>query len=262
MLGPFPGMDPYLEEPSEWPDVHSSLISAIRDTLAAELTPAYVTRIEQRVYIIEPPEERVQTIAPDLHIFESPRPGAVLASAGAIAAPTEVEALYDLEIRDRFIEIRDARNRDIVTTIEILSPFNKTANSVGRQHFLRKREAVTSSRTHWIEIDLLRAGQRPVQLAGLSDYYVLLKRYGKLNYEVWFADLRDPLPIIGVPLRAPHPDVPLDLQTILNGIYQRAYYAQSVDYTRRVAEPPLLPADANWAAAQLQRWHAVRSTPE
>jgi hypothetical protein len=37
----FPGMDPYLEHPSLWPDVHNSLIIAVRDTLAAQLAPRY-----------------------------------------------------------------------------------------------------------------------------------------------------------------------------------------------------------------------------
>ena len=35
----FPGMDPWLEQPNLWPDVHSSLITAIRDTLSPVLTP-------------------------------------------------------------------------------------------------------------------------------------------------------------------------------------------------------------------------------
>ena len=30
----FPGMNPWLEHPTLWPDVHNSLITAIRDTLA------------------------------------------------------------------------------------------------------------------------------------------------------------------------------------------------------------------------------------
>jgi len=34
---PFPGMDPYLERPSLWPDVHASLISAARDQIQARL---------------------------------------------------------------------------------------------------------------------------------------------------------------------------------------------------------------------------------
>ena len=49
MLGPFPGMDPYLEEASEWPDVHSRLITAISDALAAAVSPAFIVRIGSTV---------------------------------------------------------------------------------------------------------------------------------------------------------------------------------------------------------------------
>ena len=52
MVGPFPGMDPYLEDPAEWPDVHGRLITAISEALAARVAPDYVVRIEQRVYIV------------------------------------------------------------------------------------------------------------------------------------------------------------------------------------------------------------------
>ena len=37
MASPFPGMDPYLERPTLWPDVHHELISEIRVTLNRQL---------------------------------------------------------------------------------------------------------------------------------------------------------------------------------------------------------------------------------
>ena len=40
MPTPFPGMDPYLERPNLWSNVHNSLITAIRDVLAPMLRPA------------------------------------------------------------------------------------------------------------------------------------------------------------------------------------------------------------------------------
>ncbi|WP_407936398.1 DUF4058 family protein [Limnochorda pilosa] len=36
---PFPGMEPHLEHPALWPDVHSSPIVASRDELAPRLPP-------------------------------------------------------------------------------------------------------------------------------------------------------------------------------------------------------------------------------
>jgi hypothetical protein len=39
MPSPFPGMDPYLEHPALWPDVHDSVLAALRDTLAPLVAP-------------------------------------------------------------------------------------------------------------------------------------------------------------------------------------------------------------------------------
>ena len=51
MPSPFPGMDPYLETPDLWPDVHHELISQIRATLNLLIRPQYVTRVELRIYV-------------------------------------------------------------------------------------------------------------------------------------------------------------------------------------------------------------------
>ncbi|WP_353814875.1 DUF4058 family protein [Moorena sp. SIO3A2] len=47
---PFPGMDPYVEHPSAWPNVHHRLITAIADFLAPQLLPKYQVLIEERIY--------------------------------------------------------------------------------------------------------------------------------------------------------------------------------------------------------------------
>ena len=49
MPSPFPGMDPYLEDHALWPDVHSSLITYIREELQAKIRPSYVARIGERI---------------------------------------------------------------------------------------------------------------------------------------------------------------------------------------------------------------------
>jgi hypothetical protein len=43
-------MDPCLENPGLWPDVHHTLISGSRDLLTVQLRPKYVVRVEERVY--------------------------------------------------------------------------------------------------------------------------------------------------------------------------------------------------------------------
>jgi hypothetical protein len=259
MLGPFPGMDPYLEEPDQWPDVHATLIGTIRDLLAAQVAPSFIVRIEQRVYIASVEDISRETIAPDVYIVEHPQRNRTTTTTLTASPPILIEPLYEPEVHDRYIEILDARNRELVTTIELLSPANKAPGSGGRAQFLKKRRAVLSSPTHWIEIDLLRGGERPKEVAGRSDYYVLLRRADDRRYAVWYSNLRDQLPSIAVPLLPPHPDAVLDLQATLNSAYERAFYALSVDYTRPVPPPPLLPPDAAWVAARVREWRASQT---
>jgi len=48
MRSPFPGMDPYLEDPGRWHGFHNSLIAAIQLDLAPRLRPRYVARIVEQ----------------------------------------------------------------------------------------------------------------------------------------------------------------------------------------------------------------------
>jgi hypothetical protein len=43
-------MDPYLESPAIWPDVHHGFISKIRAALTPLLRPHYVALVELRIY--------------------------------------------------------------------------------------------------------------------------------------------------------------------------------------------------------------------
>ncbi len=133
MPSPFPGMDPYLEDPAGWPDVHSRLITAISETLAARVAPDYVVRIEQRVYVVDAGDPGRQLLIPDVHLVRGSGPGRGAPAPSAISTPTLVEPLDDLEVRDRFVEILDARSRAVVATLEVLSPTNKVAGAVGRE---------------------------------------------------------------------------------------------------------------------------------
>ena len=42
---PFPGMDPYLESPDLWPDVHNRLMNLFADQLGDLLAPKYVAEL-------------------------------------------------------------------------------------------------------------------------------------------------------------------------------------------------------------------------
>jgi hypothetical protein len=50
MVSPFPGMNPYLENPLFWTEIHNLLIVAIFRKLNPQLRPKYKVAIEKRVY--------------------------------------------------------------------------------------------------------------------------------------------------------------------------------------------------------------------
>src|SRR5207248_8535946 len=54
MPTPFPGMDPYLEQPALWPDVHNGLIAELRNALVPQLRPRYYVALEERKYLAAP----------------------------------------------------------------------------------------------------------------------------------------------------------------------------------------------------------------
>jgi hypothetical protein len=59
MKSPFPGMDPFLEQPAYWPDFHATFINYWREAIADLLPPSYEATLGERVYLVErDPDER------------------------------------------------------------------------------------------------------------------------------------------------------------------------------------------------------------
>ena len=51
MTSPFPGMDPYLEDPALWPGPHDQLIYNITQALNKALPEGYAAVLQHRLYI-------------------------------------------------------------------------------------------------------------------------------------------------------------------------------------------------------------------
>src|SRR5205823_2775570 len=70
MPSPFPGMDPYLENPGLWSDVHHNLITECQGLLSSQLRPKYVVKVEERVYISAESDEEfnTQVRVPDIEV--------------------------------------------------------------------------------------------------------------------------------------------------------------------------------------------------
>ena len=265
MSGPFPGMDPYLEDPALWPDLHHSFITFARSAIRAALPRGYIARVEERVIIL--PSER--GIVPDVFVRRRPAPSSSTMGNVAVADNQDVPRLIRVPPvetrRQGYIEIVDAVDRErVITTIEVLSPTNKMAGNSSRVSYARKQEAILHSKMHLLEIDLLRTGEPTVAapLAALNsegvgwNYLACLHRAeqngdDEQTFEVWFNRIRQPLPRVYVPLDEGVQDIELDLQAVLNRCYEEAGYGDVVDYTRE-ASPALAAEDAVWADALLR----------
>ena len=247
MPSPFPGMDPYLEG-YLWPDVHHSLATHIRRHLTPSLRPNYVARIEIQVVQDKTPEAEIGIMYPDVEIVRSVRePAPTLTSSDvALATPSTPKApltvpFFQPEVRLASVEIRDAANNELITSIEIISPVNKRQPDLTR--YRQKRDRLYEVGVHLLEIDLLRRGQRPFThpLIPSCHYLITLTRRFATKVDVWPLQLADKLPVLPVPLREPDPDVVLDLGAVLTAVYDEAAYELSIDYSQSPPPPELEP---------------------
>ena len=262
MPSPFPGMDPYLEDHTLWPDVHSSLIAYIREALQAKIRPEYVARIGERIELAQVHRGYI----PDVLIVKPPRTlreTAVYAGA-LVADEPQTHALLDEERRVPYIEIIRRESGEVVTLIEVLSPSNKIGD--GRDQYLRKQADLLTTPVSLVEIDLLREG-RPTTLARQADitqppdwrYVVSVSRSGQRSrLEVYAFGIRDRLPRCRIPLRSPDPDVVLDLPEVFARCYDVGSYDLLIDYTK---PPPgeLSEAEIAWLRSHLDAWRAAVS---
>lgn len=265
MHSPFPGMDPFLEAPSQWSEFHARFIYELAADLGDNVGDDYGVHIEKRIYLVEDNlwrDSRGFQAIPDIMIERQRLPAADNAgrTISIISEPTYLERFEAMEVHEWFIEIRELRSRDVVTVIELVSPFNKAAGTRGADDFKTKRSAVMASRTHWIEIDLIRNGARLAEVENKSDYYALLKRspQSQGQFAAWFFNLRDKMPTIAVPLHPTHDDIALDLQTVFDRTYKRAHYARHLDYSVDIPTPRLSVPDLHWVREQLLSWQQQR----
>src|SRR5262249_9772667 len=155
--------------------------------LQPQLLPRYVARPEERV-LLAPLDEPLE---PDVNIRErgeDSRGGVQLLArpASTDAASPEIIEVPHLTIPHRFVAIPDPEQHEVITVIEVLSPWNKTGR--GRQDYRERQDALLLSEANLVEIDLLRRGPHAVALPGPlvppSDYRVCTHRAGSRRFEL------------------------------------------------------------------------------
>jgi Protein of unknown function (DUF4058) len=270
MRSPFPGMDPYIEACGLWGDFHLGLISEIQNALARAAPERYLVRAGERFYVVLVEEEgkKSHPFIPDVSVTTQRRKkssrkpgGTVVAEPALTSKPVLMRAFIEEEHREAFVEIYEATaEQRLVTCIEVLSPSNKRPQTTGWDQYLRKRQSLLLGDVNLVEIDLLRGGQRMPMLDPWpeSPCTILVARARKYDRcQVWPVHFRIPTPPIPIPLAKPDADIILDLQPMIDAIYERSRYERSIDYGQPLTLP-LDPAEALWLKKQLRERRGQR----
>lgn len=257
MSSPFPGMNPYLEHPDLWSEVHHRLITAIADDITSHLSQKYRVAIEKRIYRPDTEDSVLIGIA-DVAIFQAKKTSQTSdlsrGQTAVMTLPTETENKsltvtlpLPLEIKEGYLEIREVATGKVITVIEVLSPTNKKTKE-GRKAYLQKREELLKSDTNLVEIDLIITGDKMPILTNIpeTDYRILIARSHLLPSAQLFAfTVRESISNFPIPLQPGEQDIELNVQDLLLGIYERARFDLTIDYNQNPV-PDLLVKDREW----------------
>jgi Protein of unknown function (DUF4058) len=218
MPSPFPGMDPWLESPHIWGDFHQAFVCGLSAYLNELLPKGYYSRINFR-----------------LNADES---------------------------KHQYAEIRNT-DHDLLTFIDFATPRNK-ATGPERRSYLRNRKKLLESKVSFVEFDFLRGGKAhnekrddddEDERSSLPEYSIVIRTAEKparmcRSYS-W--DVRVRAPEISIPFRPGVQRVHVDVQKIIDKVYDNGPYDQGAVEYDEPPDPPLPPELANWAAECLRK---------
>ena len=260
MPTPFPGMDPWLESPTEWPGFHDIMVVTTVEVLQPQLrAKGFYANPGERVWLMEPHRPIYPDVAVIQHV-RRPVPARLPSGGVAVLEPDEPLRVPapTVEVHEGFIEIFDAADNRLVTGIEFVSPANKVDYD-GRRLYQQKQQEMREAGVHLVEIDLIRRGphvldipRRVVEDARPWDYLVNLARRGSREFEFYAVPMQHRLPRIRVPLRFGIDDATLDLQLAFDRAYDIGPYPDRLDYSSIPPEPALSAEDARWAEELLK----------
>jgi hypothetical protein len=162
MNSPFPGMDPYLEQ--YWPDVPARLILYACDQLEDQLPGSLIARVEERI-VFEREDEEPRAVYPDVKIAEHEQrlPGPRAGGRTAVIEPVIVHYRGEPATETYINILEPGPGQRLVTVIELLSPSNKFPGE-GQRQYRKKQRELRDAQVSMVEIDLLRGGERVLNL--------------------------------------------------------------------------------------------------
>jgi hypothetical protein len=224
MPSPFPGMDPYLEDPKLWPEFQHQLVATLFQMLLPNLSDRYRARIACRQYTAEIP------------LFTS---------------------VIRENHQEEYLEIRQRSSQRLITLVEVVSPANRTT-AEGRQVYLKQRQQAIAEGAATVEICLVLQGKPTLSYPrdGLPDfdYAVSVTRSGSPErYEIYTTTLQKRLPKFKLPLAPDDRDTLLDLQTAFSRAYDQTF-RNAIDYSRPPhPDVPLSDEKRRWINEWLQQ---------
>ena len=256
MPSPFPGMDPYLEHPAYWSGFHTRYIVALSEAITPLLPRGYFAEVQQYIWLEAEDDPERRWVGPDVYVGERKGKRPPSTKPAVTTAPTAVVTIpMPKKPGKRYISIHDKDRNQVVTVVELLSPSDKGARK-DRTNYLAKREEYLGAGVNFVEIDLLRAGARPPTgdpAPPDGDYFILVSRADTFpEVSVWAFTVRDPMPVIPVPVKPQYDSIPLALRPALDRTYEGARYGDRIDYTQPPT-PALRTVDGEWAAGLLNK---------
>jgi len=214
MPSPFPGMDPYIEQPSLWGDFYINLAVEIRIQLNARIRPHYFARLAPYDLDFPFPQRSVQ-----------------------IYSAVDEELVTVIEILSPLNKLfgHDAYTQYLQKRTQILK-----ANKV---HLLEIDLLRGGKRLPLAQ---------PVPAA--TYYIILSRAQTDPRVSVWPIQLQESLPEVPVPLRSPTPDVILDLESAMTIIYDNGAYDVQLDYRKDPPVPKLSTEQATWVKQLLHNY--------
>jgi hypothetical protein len=140
MPSPFPGMDTFLEINPRWEGIHGWFVRELaRQSLPkAQALDCWID-VERTIYQRLPSGEVMVVGRPDDLDYETME-----------------------RVRQDYLVVRElGQFQRVLAVVEVLSPANKEGSYVAR--YREKRRRYLDSRTHFMEIDLLRGGENPAR---------------------------------------------------------------------------------------------------
>jgi len=263
MPSPFPGMDPFIEIDPRWEGFHAWFMRKLAEQALpkAQALDCWID-VERTIYQRLPSGEVMVVGEPDDVVgaaYASPAWQESRRCGGGVAL-LEPKAVHEVvldpdtleRVKQDYLVVRElGQFQRVLAVVEVLSPGNKKGSYVPR--YREKRRQYLESRAHFMEIDLLRGGENPSRELfpelSAAAYFIFVARKTGLgrNEEGHPLPLREPLPVVGLPIGPPRPDLPLDLADAFRSAYDLSIRPGSIRYRQEAPPPPALGEDdASW----------------